>query len=107
LHTAARLTRSGRQRHLKIPRTWPWATDIARAWTRINNLPHPPRPPPPPSPPTAQTPRPPETPAPPPPRPPPHQPPPPNPSPTPNPATPHPPPKYLITRRPHTQPQSG
>ncbi len=42
LHTAARLTHSGRQRHLKIPRTWPWATDIARAWTRINNLPHPP-----------------------------------------------------------------
>jgi hypothetical protein len=39
LHTAARLTRSRRQRHLKIPRTWPWATDIAQAWTRINDLP--------------------------------------------------------------------
>ena len=39
LHTAARLTSSGRQRHLKISRTWPWATDIAHAWTRINDLP--------------------------------------------------------------------
>jgi hypothetical protein len=39
LHTPARLTRSGRQRHLKLPRTWPWATDIAHAWTRINALP--------------------------------------------------------------------
>jgi len=39
LHTAARLTHSGRRRHLKISRTWPWARAIATAWTRLNALP--------------------------------------------------------------------
>jgi hypothetical protein len=39
LHTAARLTHSGRRRRLKIPRTWPWATAIATAWTRLSALP--------------------------------------------------------------------
>ena len=39
LHAAARLTRSGRQRHLKIQATWPWATDIVTAWDRISALP--------------------------------------------------------------------
>ena len=39
LHSAARLTRSGRRRHLKIAATWPWARDIAAAWTRISALP--------------------------------------------------------------------
>lgn len=36
---AARLTHSGRRRRLKIPRTWPWATAIATAWTRLGALP--------------------------------------------------------------------
>jgi hypothetical protein len=39
LHAAARLTHSGRQRRLKISRTWPWATAIVTAWTRLNALP--------------------------------------------------------------------
>jgi hypothetical protein len=40
LHTAARLTRGQRRRHLAIPATWPWATAITTAWTRICALPH-------------------------------------------------------------------
>jgi Transposase DDE domain group 1 len=39
LHTAARLTSSGRYRHLRFPRNWPWAAQIALAWTRIAALP--------------------------------------------------------------------
>jgi hypothetical protein len=39
LHTAARLTRSGRRRHLKIAATWPWAPAIITAWDRITALP--------------------------------------------------------------------
>jgi hypothetical protein len=39
LHTAARLTRSGRRRHLKIAATWPWANAIITAWKRITALP--------------------------------------------------------------------
>lgn len=39
LHAAARLTRSGRRRRLKIPATWPWADAITTAWTRIAALP--------------------------------------------------------------------
>src|SRR6266700_5494597 len=39
LHAAARLTRSGRQRRLKIQASWPWAADIATAWQRIRALP--------------------------------------------------------------------
>jgi hypothetical protein len=39
LHAAARLTRSGRRRRLKIPASWPWAPAIAVAWTRISTLP--------------------------------------------------------------------
>jgi hypothetical protein len=39
LHSAARLTRGGRRRHLKIAATWPWADDIAAAWDRISALP--------------------------------------------------------------------
>ncbi len=34
LHAAARLTRSGRQRRLKIQASWPWAADIVTAWDR-------------------------------------------------------------------------
>jgi len=40
LHAAARLTRSGRQRRLKIQSSWPWAADIATAWQRISALAH-------------------------------------------------------------------
>jgi hypothetical protein len=40
LHAAAHLTRGGRQRHLKIQATWPWATDIVTAYDRISALPH-------------------------------------------------------------------
>jgi hypothetical protein len=39
LHAAARLTHSGRRRRLKISPTWPWATAITTAWTRLNALP--------------------------------------------------------------------
>jgi hypothetical protein len=42
LHAAARLTRGGRRRHLKIATTWPWAPAIVTAWDRIAALPHPP-----------------------------------------------------------------
>jgi len=40
LHTAARLTHSGRRHRLKISRTWPWARAITTAWTHLNALPH-------------------------------------------------------------------
>jgi Transposase DDE domain group 1 len=39
LHAAGKLTRGGRRRRLKIPRTWPWAPAIAAAWARISALP--------------------------------------------------------------------
>jgi len=39
LHAAARLTRSGRQTRLRIAETWPWATDLATAFTRLTALP--------------------------------------------------------------------
>jgi len=39
MHAAARLTRSGRRRRLKISATWPWATAIVTAWDRITALP--------------------------------------------------------------------
>jgi hypothetical protein len=39
LHAAARLTRGGRRRHLKIQATWPWAQAITTAWQRIDALP--------------------------------------------------------------------
>jgi hypothetical protein len=35
LHVAARLTRSGRQLHLRIDKTWRWATHIAEGFHRI------------------------------------------------------------------------
>src|SRR5579859_1808669 len=40
LHTAARLVRGGRKRHLRIQATWPWAEAITAAWQRIDALPH-------------------------------------------------------------------
>ena len=39
LHAAARLTRGGRQRRLKIHASWPWADDIVTAWNQISALP--------------------------------------------------------------------
>jgi hypothetical protein len=39
LHAAARLSRGGRRRRLKIDASWPWAADIVTAWDRISALP--------------------------------------------------------------------
>jgi hypothetical protein len=41
LHTAGRIVKGQRRRHLKIPPSWPWAHDIASAFTRILALPPP------------------------------------------------------------------
>jgi hypothetical protein len=41
LHTCARLTRGQRRRRLRIPSTWPWATQISAAFTRIAAIPAP------------------------------------------------------------------
>ena len=35
LHVPARLTRSGRRRHLRLPRHWRWADQIVEAFRRI------------------------------------------------------------------------
>ncbi len=40
LHAAARLTRGARRRQLKIAARWPWATDIATAWSHVSALAH-------------------------------------------------------------------
>ena len=41
LHVAARLTRGQRRLWLRIDRTWRWAIDLARAFTRVAALPQP------------------------------------------------------------------
>jgi hypothetical protein len=41
LHVAARITRSARQTRLRIAETWPWATDLVAAFTRLAALPQP------------------------------------------------------------------
>ena len=41
LHVPARLTRSSRRRHLRIPAGWPWAADILHAFRRIMIIPAP------------------------------------------------------------------
>lgn len=41
LHVPARLTTSGRRRHLRIPSTWPWAEELATTFARINAIPAP------------------------------------------------------------------
>ena len=41
LHVPARLTRSGRRRHLRLPRHWPWAGQILEAFHRIMIIPAP------------------------------------------------------------------
>ncbi|HEV7896659.1 MAG TPA: IS1380 family transposase [Planosporangium sp.] len=41
LHVPARLTRSARRTRLRLAETWPWATDLAAAFTRLAALPQP------------------------------------------------------------------
>jgi hypothetical protein len=41
LHVPARLTRGQRKRKLRIPRTWPWAEQVAAAFVRIQAIPGP------------------------------------------------------------------
>jgi hypothetical protein len=41
LHVPARLTRSGRRRHLRISNSWPWADQIAAVFARIEAIPRP------------------------------------------------------------------
>jgi len=41
LHVAARLTRSGRRRKVKIPETWPWAVAIVAVFNKIAAIPKP------------------------------------------------------------------
>lgn len=41
LHTAGRIVKGQRRRHLRIPSTWPWAEQITAAFTRILALPPP------------------------------------------------------------------
>jgi hypothetical protein len=41
LHVAARITRSARRTRLRIAESWPWATELATAFTRLNALPQP------------------------------------------------------------------
>lgn len=41
LHVPARLTRSARRRHLRIPATWPWVTDLVAVFARIAAIPSP------------------------------------------------------------------
>jgi len=41
LHTAARLTRGQRRVWLRLQRGWPWARDLAAAFTRLHTLPVP------------------------------------------------------------------
>ena len=40
-HVPARLTHSGRQRRLRIPRTWPWAAAIVAVFANITAIPRP------------------------------------------------------------------
>jgi hypothetical protein len=39
LHVAARVTRHARRVILRLQRTWPWAAELARAFTRLRTLP--------------------------------------------------------------------
>jgi Transposase DDE domain group 1 len=41
LHVPARITRTARQTRLRLPATWPWAADLAAAFTRLAALPQP------------------------------------------------------------------
>ena len=39
LHLPARLTRSARRRHLRLPATWPWVTDAVATFTAVMAIP--------------------------------------------------------------------
>lgn len=39
LHVAAKITRSGRRTKLRLPRSWPWAQALVRAFRRLRALP--------------------------------------------------------------------
>jgi hypothetical protein len=39
LHVPARLTRSARRRHLRLPATWPWVDDLVAVFARIAAIP--------------------------------------------------------------------
>jgi hypothetical protein len=39
LHVAARLVRHARRRILRLQRSWPWAAELAQAFTRLRALP--------------------------------------------------------------------
>ena len=41
LHTAARITRGQRRTWIRIDQTWPWASDLAAAFTGLALLPAP------------------------------------------------------------------
>jgi hypothetical protein len=41
LHVAARLVHTARRTHLRIAQRWPWARDLATAFTRLDALPRP------------------------------------------------------------------
>jgi Transposase DDE domain group 1 len=41
LHAAARITRGQRRIWVRVDETWPWATHLARAFTRLNLIPAP------------------------------------------------------------------
>jgi hypothetical protein len=41
LHTAARLAFHGRRAHLRLQRTWPWASELAAAFAKLQALPAP------------------------------------------------------------------
>ena len=41
LHVAARLVRTARRTHLRISQRWPWARELAAAFTRLDALPRP------------------------------------------------------------------
>ena len=41
LHTAARLTAGGRRLRLRLDKAWPWANQLAQAFTRLHSIPAP------------------------------------------------------------------
>ena len=41
LHVPARLTRSARRRHLRLPATWPWVDELLAVFARVAAIPSP------------------------------------------------------------------
>ena len=39
LHVPARVTRGGRRRRLRFPKTWPWVDDVVAVFARITAIP--------------------------------------------------------------------